>query len=121
MARGVNKVILVGHLGADPQIKTIQNGNQLARFNIATTETSNTQEGNQQKRTEWHSIVAWGKLQGICQKYLKKGRQVYIEGSLQSRSWEDKKGANQRITEIVAKQIVLLGSREAGRQDQQKN
>ena len=74
MARGVNKVILVGHLGAYPKIKTTQNGNQLARFNLATTETSNIQGGSQQKRTEWHSIVAWGNLQGICQKYLKESR-----------------------------------------------
>jgi len=106
---GVNKVILVGNLGSDPQVRYTPSGQAVANFNIATSERFNNKAGEKEERTEWHRIVAWGKLAEICQQYLKKGKQVYIEGRLQTREWEDKQGQKQKTTEIVAQTMQMLG------------
>jgi len=111
----VNKVILVGHLGRDPEIRYTQSGQAVANFTMATGERWKDKEGELQERTEWHRIVAWGKLAEFCSNYLGKGRQVFIEGRIQSREWEDKQGEKRRTTEIVAQTIQALGARrEAG-------
>lgn len=106
---GVNKVILVGNLGSDPTTRYTQSGTAVANFNIATSERFNNRQGEREERTEWHRIVAWGKLAEICQQYLKKGKQVYIEGRLQTRSWEDQQGNKRYTTEVVAREMVMLG------------
>jgi single-strand DNA-binding protein len=104
----VNKVILIGNLGGDPELRYTAGGMAMARFNIATKE-SWTKDGNKEERTEWHRIVAWGKLGEICGEYLAKGKQVYIEGRIQTRSWEDKDGNKRYTTEIVAQTMQMLG------------
>jgi len=106
---GVNKVILIGHLGADPQMRFTPNGTPVAQFNLATTERFNDRNGERQERTEWHRIVAWSRLAEICNQYLKKGKQVYVEGRLQTRSWEDQSGNKRYTTEIVANNMIMLG------------
>jgi len=106
---GVNKVILVGNLGSDPQVRYTPGGQAVANFNIATSERFNNKAGEKEERTEWHRIVAWGKLAEICQQYLKKGKQVYIEGRLQTRQWEDQQGQKRQTTEIVAQNMQMLG------------
>lgn len=106
---GVNKVILVGRLGADPEIKTISSGNTVARLSLATSESWKDRDGNRQERTEWHRVVVWGKQAELCGKYLSKGRQVYIEGRLQTRSWEDQNGQKRYTTETVANAVQFLG------------
>ncbi len=106
---GVNKVILVGNLGADPTIRYTPNGTAVANFNIATSETFKNKNGEKETRTEWHRVVAWAKLAEICNEYLKKGKQVYIEGRLQTRSWEDQSGTKKYSTEVVARDMVMLG------------
>ncbi len=108
MARGVNKVILVGNLGADPEMKYTASGTPLCKFRLATTEVFKDREGNQQERTEWHRITAWGKLAEICGQYLSKGRQVYVEGSLRTTSWDDQGGNKRFMTEIVARDVQFL-------------
>ncbi len=107
---GVNKVIIVGRLGTDPEIKTIGSGQQVARLSVATSENWVDREGKKQERTEWHRIVVWGKLAEICGKHLAKGRQVYLEGRLQTRSWEDQQGQKKYATEIIANNIQFLGA-----------
>jgi single-strand DNA-binding protein len=109
--RGVNKVILVGNLGRDPEVRYTRNGTAVATLNIATTETWTDQDGQRQDRTEWHRVVAWSKLAEIAKEYLSKGRQVYIEGKLQTRSWDDREGNKRYTTEIKADQMVMLGGR----------
>ncbi len=109
--RGVNKVILVGNLGRDPEVRYTKDGTAVANLNLATTETWNDGSGQRQERTEWHKVVAWGKLAEIAKEYLGKGKQVYIEGRLQTRSWEDKEGVKRYTTEIKADQMVMLGGR----------
>ncbi len=111
-SRGVNKVILVGNLGNEPELRHTPNGSPVANFSIATTDSWTNKDGQQETRTEWHRIVAWNRLAEICDEYLKKGRQVYIEGRLQTRSWEDQNGQTRRVTEIIATQMLMLGSRE---------
>ena len=106
---GVNKVILVGHLGADPTLRHTQSGTPVGQFNLATTERYNDRNGERQERTEWHRVVVWAKLAEICNQYLKKGKQVYIEGRLQTRQWEDQSGNKRYTTEVVANQMVMLG------------
>jgi single-strand DNA-binding protein len=113
-SRGVNKVILIGNLGGDPEVRQTAGGTSVATFNIATNETWVDKDGNRQERTEWHRIVAWRKLAEICGEYLSKGRQVYIEGRLRTRTWEDKQGQQRKTTEIEADQMLMLGSREGG-------
>lgn len=106
---GINKVILVGRLGTDPEVKAISSGNTVARLSLATSEQWTDREGKKQERTEWHRVVVWGKLADLCGKYLTKGRQVYIEGRLQTRSWEDQQGQKKYTTEIVANTVQFLG------------
>lgn len=106
---GVNKVIVVGRLGTDPEVKTISSGNTVARLSVATSENWTDREGQKQERTEWHRVVVWGKLAELCGKYLTKGRQVYLEGRLQTRSWEDQQGQKRYTTEIVANTVQFLG------------
>jgi single-strand DNA-binding protein len=106
---GVNKVILIGHLGGDPQMRFTPNGTPVAQFNLATTERFNDRNGERQERTEWHRIVAWSRLAEICNQYLKKGKQVYIEGRLQTRQWEDQSGNKRYTTEIIANTMIMLG------------
>ncbi|RJQ68239.1 MAG: single-stranded DNA-binding protein [Desulfobacteraceae bacterium] len=109
---GVNKVILVGHLGQDPEIRYMADGTAVANFNLATSESwKDKQSGEKKERTEWHRVVAWRGLGEICGKYLSKGRQVYIEGKLQTRSWE-KDGITRYTTEIVATDVQFIGSRD---------
>jgi single-strand DNA-binding protein len=109
---GVNKVILVGHLGQDPEIRYMADGTAVANFNIATSESwKDKQTGEKRERTEWHRIVAWRGLGELCGKYLSKGRQVYIEGKLQTRSWE-KDGVTRYTTEIVATDVQFIGARD---------
>lgn len=108
----VNKVILVGRLGKDPETRYTGSGQAVCNFNIATDETFNDRSGQRQKRTEWHRIVTWAKLAEICQQYLKKGMLVYIEGRIQTRQWEDKRdGQKKYSTEIVANGMRMLTSR----------
>jgi len=106
---GINKVILIGRLGADPEVKTVTGGNNVARLSVATSENWTDREGQKQERTEWHRVVVWGKLAELCGKYLSKGRQVYVEGRLQTRSWEDQQGQKKYSTEIVANTVQFLG------------
>jgi single-strand DNA-binding protein len=106
---GVNKVILIGNLGSDPQIRYTPQGTAVANFSVATTERYTNKSGERESRTEWHRIVAWSKLAEICSEYLKKGKQVYIEGRIQTRQWDDKDGNKRSSTEIVATNMVMLG------------
>jgi single-strand DNA-binding protein len=104
----VNKVILIGNLGRDPEIRTTPQGTSLARFSVATSTTWKDASGAKQERTEWHDVVAWEKLAQICGEYLHKGKMVYVEGSLQTRSWEDQNGQKRYKTEIKASNVVML-------------
>ena len=106
----VNKVILVGRLGADPEMKYTSTGTGVCRFNLATSENWTGKDGQKQERTEWHRVIAWTKLGELCNEYLKKGRQAYIEGRIQTRSWDDKNGTKRYTTEVVATTVQFLGS-----------
>lgn len=110
----VNKVILLGRLGADPEIRFTPGGQAVANFRMATSETWTDKNQQRQERTEWHRVVVWGKLAELCGEYLKKGRQVYVEGRLQTREWQDRDGQRRFTTEIVANQVVFLGGRGEG-------
>ena len=113
--RSVNKVILLGHLGADPEVRYTQGGTAVANLRIATNESYNDKtSGERVEKTEWHRVVAWGKLAEIVGQYLKKGRQVYIEGSLQTRQYQDQQGNTRYSTEIKANDLVMLGGRGEG-------
>ena len=115
MARGVNKVILVGNLGKDPEVRYMPNGNAVANITLATTESwKDKQSGEQQEKTEWHRIVMFRRLGEIAGEYLKKGSQVYIEGKLQTRKWQDNSGNDRYTTEIVASDMQMLGGRGGG-------
>lgn len=105
----VNKVILVGHLGRDPEVRYTKSSQAVASFSLATSEKWTGKDGNKEEKTEWHRIVAWGKLGEICGEYLSKGKQVYIEGRLETREWEDKDGNKKQTTEIVANNMTMLG------------
>lgn len=107
----VNKVILVGNLGKDPELRYTPSGAAVATFSLATTERFKDRDGNRQEKTEWHNVVAWRQLAEICGKFLHKGKQVYIEGKIQTRSYDDRDGNKRYITEIVADQMQMLGSR----------
>ncbi len=109
MAGSVNKVILVGRLGQDPEVRYTQGGTAVANLRIATDETWKDQSGERQQRTEWHTVVAWRRLAEICGQYLSKGRLVYIEGKLQTRSWQDREGNKRYSTEVQADNMVMLG------------
>jgi single-strand DNA-binding protein len=114
MAGGVNKVILIGNLGRDPEVRFTPSGQAVANFTIATNESWTDKQGQKQERTEWHRIVVWGKLAEICGEYLSKGRQAYVEGRLQTREWTDKEGKKNYTTEIVASTVQFLGGRPDG-------
>jgi single-strand DNA-binding protein len=105
---GVNKVILVGRLGADPEIRYTQQGVAVTNFNIATSETWVDKAGEKQEKTEWHRVVVWGKMAETCSQYLSKGRQVFIEGRLQTRQWEDKDAQKRYTTEVIAQTVQFL-------------
>ncbi|MGC8520743.1 MAG: single-stranded DNA-binding protein [Steroidobacteraceae bacterium] len=112
MARGVNKVILIGNLGADPETRAMPSGSSVANLRIATTESwRDKQSGEQQERTEWHRVALFGRLAEVAGEYLRKGSQVYIEGSLRTRKWQDKQGNERYSTEIVANDMQMLGGR----------
>ena len=112
---GINKAILIGRLGSDPEVRYTPSGVAVANFSIATSEEWKDKDtGEKKERTEWHRIVAWRKLGEICGEYLSKGRQVYIEGRIQTRDWEDRDGNKRYTTEIVATDVQFLGGRDAG-------
>lgn len=106
----LNKVMIIGRLTRDPEVRTIPSGQSVATFSVATSRTWKDQSGQQQSQTEYHNVVAWRRLAEICGQYLKKGRQVYIEGHLQTRSWEDQAGVKKYRTEIVTDNMIMLGS-----------
>ena len=118
---GINKVIVIGRMGADPEVKTVSGGNTVARLSVATSENWKDREGQKQERTVWHRVVVWGKLAELCGKYLSKGRQVYVEGRLQTRSWEDQQGQKKYTTEIVANTVQFLGGGSASQSAGQDN
>ena len=107
----INKAILIGNLGADPEIRYTQNGTAVATFSLATTERRKGRNGQVQEMTEWHRIVAWQRLAEICGEYLSKGSKVYIEGKIQTRKWQDKSGNDRYTTEIVAREMKMLSPR----------
>jgi len=108
---GVNKVILLGRLGKDPDVRTLDNGAKVCSFSIATSETYKDKDGQRQERTEWHNIVLWRALADIAERFLTKGREVYIEGKLQTRKWQDQNGMDRYTTEIVGSNLNLIGGR----------
>lgn len=110
MASGVNKVILIGRLGKDPEVRYTSAGGAVGNFTLATSESWTDKTGQKQEKTEWHRIVAWGKLAEICGQYLSKGKQTYVEGKLQTREWVDKEGQKKYTTEVVAMNIQFLGA-----------
>jgi len=112
MAGGVNKVILVGNLGKDPEVRHLENGTAVANFPIATSESYKDKEGNRIDQTEWHNVVVWRKLAEIAESYLKKGSQIYLEGKLRTRSWDDQQGNKRYTTEVVADTFTMLGKKE---------
>jgi single-strand DNA-binding protein len=114
MASGVNKVILIGRLGQDPEVRYTTNGGAVANFSLATNESWTDKSGQKQERTEWHRIVVWGKTAEICGQYLSKGRQAFIEGKLQTREWNDKEGNKRYTTEVVAQNVQFLGGGGSG-------
>jgi single-strand DNA-binding protein len=111
MSRGLNKVLLIGNLGRDPEMRYTPSGRPVTTFSVATNRSWKTSDGERRSETEWFNIVAWGSLAEICNQFLKKGQQVYIEGRLQSRSWEDDENVKHQTTEVVAKEMVMLGDR----------
>ncbi len=112
---GINKVIIIGRLGNDPEVRYTPSGSPVAKFSVATSEEwKDKNTGEKKERTEWHRITAWGKLGEICGEYLSKGRQVYVEGRLQTSSYDDKEGVKRYSTEIVASDVQFLGSKESG-------
>jgi single-strand DNA-binding protein len=106
---GVNKVILVGRLGADPEVRTLESGTKVASVRLATSERYKDRNGNQQEATEWHNVVLWRGLADITEKYLKKGDQVYVEGRIKTRKWTDKDGNDRYSTDILANELTMLG------------
>jgi len=115
MARGINKVILIGNLGADPETRAMPSGSQVANLRVATSESwRDKTSGEQQERTEWHRVALFGRLAEIAAEYLKKGSQVYIEGSLRTRKWTDKQGNERYSTEIIGNELQMLGGRGGG-------
>jgi len=112
--RSLNKAMLIGNLGRDPEMRFMPSGKAVANFSIATAESWTDKDGNKEERTEWHKIVVFGKLAEICNQYLSKGRQVYIEGRIQTRDWEDRDGNKRYTTEIVANEMIMLGGRAEG-------
>ncbi|MGH7493729.1 MAG: single-stranded DNA-binding protein [bacterium] len=110
-SRGINKVLLIGHVGRDPEVKYTPGGMAISNFSVATTDAYKDKSGNLQERTEWHRIVTFGRTAEVMGEYLKKGQQVFVEGRLQTRSWDDEKGQKRYITEIVALSVQFLGKK----------
>ncbi len=108
--RSLNKVMLIGYLGRDPEVRYTSSGRAVATFTVATSQRWKDQDGTDQERTEWHKIVAWGKLGEICGEYLSKGKQIFLEGRIQSREWEDQDGNKRTTYEIIANDIIMMGS-----------
>lgn len=118
MSRSVNRVTLIGHLGADPELRSTTSGKAVANINLATNEVWKDGKGEKQERTEWHRLVLWGNLAEIAREYLKKGDLIYVEGRIQTRSW-DKDGETKYTTEINVKELVMLGGKNEKREVQQ--
>jgi single-strand DNA-binding protein len=114
VSRSINKAILIGNLGADPEVRTTGSGTKVAEFSLATSRRWNDRSGQQQEKTEWHKIIGWSALADIAEQYLKKGDKVYVEGEIQYRSYEDKDGNTRYVTEINAREMIMLGGREGG-------
>lgn len=114
MARGVNKVILIGNLGQDPELRYTGSGTAVCNMRLATTDTYTNRDGEEVQNTEWHNVVAWGRLGEVCNEYLDKGSQVYFEGKLQTRSWEDRDGNTRYTTEVKALDMTFLDSNRQG-------
>ena len=114
MSRGLNKVMIIGRLGRDPEMRYTPTGRPVTTYSVMTTRNWNSSDGERHKETEWFNIVAWGSLAEICNKYLIKGQQVYIEGRLQTRYWEDNTGNKHSSTEIVANEMIILSDRREG-------
>ena len=114
MSRGLNKVMVIGHLGRDPEMRYTPSGRPVTTFTLAVSRTWNSADGERHTETEWFNIVAWGNLAEICKQYLNKGQQVYIEGRLQTRRWDDKEGQKHTSVEIVANEMMMLGERREG-------
>jgi single-strand DNA-binding protein len=111
MTRGLNKVILIGHMGCDPEMRYTPSGRPVTSFSLATSRSWTSSEGERRQETEWFNIVTWGNLAEICKQYLTKGQQIYIEGRLQTRSWQDETGKKHFRTEVVANEMIILGDR----------
>ena len=111
MSRGLNKVMVIGHLGKDPEMRYTPSGRPVTTFSVAVSRSWNTADGERRSETEWFNIVSWGNLAEICKQYLHKGQQVYIEGRLQTRRWEDKEGQKHTNVEVVANEMMMLGDR----------
>lgn len=115
MARGLNKVMIIGNLGRDPEMRYTPSGRPVTSFNVATTRSWTTYDGERREETEWFNVVAWGPLAEICNTHLTKGQQVYVEGRLQTRGWEDQQGKRHYRTELVAQEMIILGDRQTTR------
>ena len=113
MARGLNKVLVIGNLGRDPEMRYMPSGRPVTSFSVATSRSWTNADGERREETEWFNVVAWGNLAEICKQHLHKGQQVYVEGRLQTRSWEDSEGKKRFRTELVANEMILLGERRA--------
>lgn len=111
---GINKAILIGNLGKDPETRTIESGRKVANFPLATTETYKDRNGDRVEQTEWHNVVFWGPIADVIEKYLKKGSQIYVEGKIRTRSYEDKEGNKKYITEILGDKMTMLGGGSRG-------
>lgn len=111
MSRGLNKVMVIGHLGRDPEMRYTPSGKAVTSFSVATSRAWNTPDGERREETEWFNVVAWGNLAEICKQHLSKGQQVYVEGRLQTRRWEDNEGKKHFTTELVASEMIMLGER----------
>ncbi len=119
MSRGLNKIMIIGHLGRDPEMRYTPSGRPVTTFTVAVSRSWNTVDGERHNETEWFNIVAWGNLAEICKQYLYKGQQVYVEGRLQTRRWEDKEGQKHTSVEIVASEMMMLGERRENNQAQE--
>jgi single-strand DNA-binding protein len=111
MSRGLNKVMIIGHVGRDPEMRYTPSGRPVTTFTVATSRSWNSADGERHTETEWFNIVAWGNLAEICKQYLTKGQQVYIEGRLQTRRWDDKEGVKHTAVEVVAAEMMMIGER----------
>jgi single-strand DNA-binding protein len=119
MSRSLNKAQLIGNLGADPEIRSTTGGTRVATLSIATSRTWNDRQGQQQEKTEWHRVICWDKLADICERFLKRGDRIYVDGSIEYRQWEGKDGQTKYTTEIRARELIMLGGRDGGGQQAQ--